>query len=98
MRDAVPVEHLLLLLSSDAVVFVEKVQERTLGLFQGRVCTGFEIPEIREDAFLKFLGILHRSTKCLEAEGEASDDISAGDVKKIVPEHCQNKLDGSVEL
>lgn len=77
MRNAVPVENLLLFLGSDAIVFVQKIEERTLGLFQRSICTGFEVSQVREDAFFEFLGVLDWSSKGLEAEGKTSYDISA---------------------
>lgn len=43
MGYTVPVEHLLLLLRANAVVFVHKVKERTLGLFEGRIRARFEV-------------------------------------------------------
>lgn len=44
--NAVPIKDLLLLLCSNAVVLVEKVEERTLRLFQRRIGSRFQISEI----------------------------------------------------
>ncbi len=85
MRNAVPIEHLLLFLSSDTIILVEEIKERTLGLLQRRICAGLEISQVGEDAFFEFLGILYWSTKGLKAEREASDDICAGNVEEVVP-------------
>jgi hypothetical protein len=85
MRHAIPVENLLLLLGTDAVVLVQEVQERTLGLLQGRIGPGLEISQVRENALLKFLGVLDRAAKGLESEGEASHDIGSGNVEEVAP-------------
>ncbi len=81
MGHTVPVEYLLLLLRADAVVFVHKVKERTLGLFEGRICARFEVAQIREDALFEFLRVLDWSPKRLEPEGQASYDVSTRNVK-----------------
>ena len=85
MRNAVPVEDLLLLLSSNAIVLVQEIEERTLGLFQRSICTRFEVSQVGKYAFFKLLGVLHWATKGLEAKGEASNDIGARNVEKVVP-------------
>ena len=85
MRHAVPVEDLLLLLRPDAVVFVQKVQERAFGFFQRGVGPRLEVAQIREDAFLEFLRVLDRPTKSLEPERQASYNVRAGDVEEVVP-------------
>jgi len=46
MRDAVPVEDFLLLLSSNAVVLVEEVEERALWLFKRSIGAGLEVSQI----------------------------------------------------
>lgn len=81
MGHAVPVEYLLLLLRADAIVFVHKVKESALGLFEGRIGARFEVAQIREDALFEFLRVLDRSPKGLEPEGQASYDVSPGNVK-----------------
>jgi hypothetical protein len=85
MRHAIPIEHLLLFLRSNAVVLVEKVQEGTFWLFQGRVCAGFEVAQVRENAFFKLLRILHWTTESLKAKRQTPHDISSGNVKEIIP-------------
>lgn len=85
MRNAIPVEDLLFLLSSDAVVLVQEVKERALGLFEGGIGAGLEVTKVREDALLELLRVLHRPSECLESKGEAADNVGAGDMKKIVP-------------
>lgn len=88
MGHAVPVEHLLLLLRSDAIVLVHEVQERTFRLFQRRIGSGFEIAQVREYAFLEFLRVLHRSPEGLKAKRETPYDICSGDVEEIIPTPC----------
>ena len=85
MRYAVPVKHLLLFLSSDAVVLVQEIEEGTLGLFQRSIRTGFEVSQVGEDAFFKLFGVFDRSTEGLKAERKASYDVSARNVEKVVP-------------
>lgn len=85
MRDAVPVEDLLLLLRSDAVVLVEKVQEGALGLLEGSISSGLQVSQIREDTLLELLGVLDGASESLEAEGQTADDVSARDVEQVVP-------------
>lgn len=82
---AVPVEDLLLLLGPDAVVLVEEVQEAALGLFQRGIGAGLQVSQIGEDALLELLGVLDGAAEGLEAEGQASHDVGAGDVEEIVP-------------
>ena len=83
--DAVPVEDLLLFLGTDAVVLVEEVEKGALGLFQGGIGSSLEVAQVREDPLLELLGVLDRTPKGLEAESQASDDISARDVKEVIP-------------
>ena len=85
MRHTVPVEHLLLLLRPNAVVLVQKIQETTFRLFERGICAGLEIAQVRENALLEFLGILHWPPEGLKSEREASDNVRAGNVKEIVP-------------
>ena len=85
MWDTVPVEHFLLLLSSDAVVLVHEVEERALWLLERCVGSGLEVAQIREDALLELFRILHGPPERLESEGETSHDICAGDMKQVVP-------------
>jgi len=82
---AVPVEDLLLFLCPNAVILVEEVQETTLWLLERSIGARLEVAQIRKDAFLKLLRVLHRSAKGLESEGETSHNIGPGDVKKVVP-------------
>jgi hypothetical protein len=69
VRNAVPVEHFLLLLRSYAVVLVEEVKEWTLGLLKRSVCARLEIAKVGEDAFLELLRVLDRTAERLKAEG-----------------------------
>ena len=85
MRDAVPVEHLLLLLRSDAIVLIHEVEEWALWLLERCIGARLEVAQIREDAFLELLRILHRTSEGLESEGETSHDICTGDMKQVVP-------------
>lgn len=85
MRHTVPVEDLLLLLRPNAIIFVEEIEERTLGFFQGRVGSGLEVAQVGENAFFEFLRVLDGASEGLESEGKASNDIRAGDVEEIVP-------------
>lgn len=65
---AVPVKDLLLLLRTNAVVLVQKIQKGTLGLFERSISTRLEVSQVREDALLELLRVLDRPTKGLEAE------------------------------
>lgn len=94
MWHAVPVEHLLLLLSPDAVVLVEEVEEGALGLFQRSIRAGFQVSQIREDAFFELLGVLDGSAKGLESEGKTSYDVGSRYVEKVVPQHTGDVLSG----
>lgn len=86
MWHAVPVEHLLLLLRADAVVFVEKVEERALGLLEGGISARLEISKVGEDSFLELFRVLDGSAKRLKTKGKASHDIGARDVEEIIPD------------
>lgn len=85
MRNAVPVEYLLLLLGPNAVVLVEKVEKRAFWLLQWRISARLQIPQVGKDPLFEFFGILHWSTERLKAEWQASYDIGAWYVEKIVP-------------
>lgn len=85
MGDAIPVEDLLLLLGPDAVVLVEEVEERALGLFEGRISSGLEVSQVGEDTLFELFRVLDGSTKSLEAESQASDNIGTGDVEEVIP-------------
>jgi hypothetical protein len=90
MGDAVPIEDLLLLLRSDTVVLVEEVEESALGLFQRGIGSRLEIAQVREDTFLKLLGVLDGSTKGLESERQATNNVGAGDVEEVVPKNARH--------
>jgi hypothetical protein len=85
VRNTVPVENLLLLLGTDAVVLVQEIQERALGLLQGGISPGLEVSQIGENTLLEFLGVLDGAAKGLESEGEASNDIGSRDVEEVAP-------------
>ena len=85
MRHAIPVEDFLLLLCPDAIVLVQKVQERTLGFFKGCIGSRLEVSQIGENALLELLRVLHWASKGLETERETPDNIGARDVEKVVP-------------
>ena len=85
MRYAVPVKDLLLLLGADAVVLVQKVEERTFRLFQRSVSARLEVSQIREDALFKLLRVLDRTTERLEAERQASYNVGTGNVEEVAP-------------
>lgn len=89
MRHAVPVEYLLFLLRPDAVVLVQEVKERTLRLLQRCVGASLEVPQVGEDAFLELLRVLHGSSERLKPKRQASYNISARYVEKIIPEGSQ---------
>jgi hypothetical protein len=82
---AVPVEDLLLLLCPDAVVLIEEIEKGAFGFFECRIGAGFQISKVGENTLLKLLRVFDRTAKGLKTKGEASDDISAGDVEQIVP-------------
>lgn len=86
MRNAVPVEHLLFLLSPNAVVLVHEIQERAFGLLQGRIGASFEISQIRENSFLEFFRVLDGAAKCLESKSETSYNVSTRDMEEVAPE------------
>jgi len=67
MRYGKPIKYFLFLLSSDTVIFIEKVEEFGLWFFQRSVSAGFKISEIRKYSFFKFLGVGDRSTECEKA-------------------------------
>jgi hypothetical protein len=77
MGHTVPVEDLLLLLCADAVVLVKEVKERALGLFKRRICTRFQVAQIREDTLLELLRVLNGAAKGLESERKTSHDVGA---------------------
>lgn len=85
MRHAVPIEYLLFLLSADAVVLVQEVEEWALGFFERGIGSGLEVSQIREDTLLELLRVFDRATEGLESKGQASHDIRARDVKEVVP-------------
>ena len=68
MWDAVPIEHFLLLLRSDAVIFVHEVEECALRLFKGCIGARLQVTKVGKDSLLEFFRILHGSSKCLETE------------------------------
>lgn len=82
---AVPVEDLLLLLCSDAVILVQEIQEPGLGLFEGGIGARLQVSQIGKDPLLKLLRVLDGSAKGLEPKGKASDNVGAGNVKEVVP-------------
>jgi hypothetical protein len=82
---AVPVKDLLLLLGANAVVLVQEVEEGAFRLFERSVSARLEVSQIREDALFKLLRVLDRTTEGLEAEGQASYNVSARDVKEVAP-------------
>jgi len=53
VRDAIPVEDLLLLLCPNTVVLVKEVEEGALGLFERSIGTGLEVSQVGEDAFFE---------------------------------------------
>lgn len=85
MWDAVPVEHFLLLLRADAVVLVKEIEERALWLFERSVGARLEVAKVGEDTLLELLRVLDRAAEGLEPEGKTSYDVSAGNVKEVVP-------------
>lgn len=68
-----------------------------LGLFETGVNTGFEIPEIAEDALFEFLHIPDGPAKGLESKYEGADDVGAGDVVEAVPEDAGDVFGGGEE-
>jgi len=88
MWNAVPVEDLLFLLCANTVVLVEEIEERALGFFERGIGARFEVAQVGEDTLFELLGILDRSTEGLKAEGEAADNVGAGDVEEVAPMQC----------
>lgn len=46
MWHTVPIEDLLFLLRTYTVVLVHEIKERTLWLFEGRICARLQIPQV----------------------------------------------------
>lgn len=88
MRNAVPVEYLLLLLCSNAVVLVEEIEERTFWLFESSIGTRFEVAQVGKDTFFEFFRVLDRTTESLETESQAANNVGTGDVVEITPAKC----------
>jgi hypothetical protein len=82
----VPVENLLLLLCSDAVVLIQEIEESGLWLLKGGIGARLQVSQIGKDSLLELLRVLHRSAKRLKSEGKASYNVGAGNVKEIIPE------------
>lgn len=91
---AVPVKDFLLLLGADAVVLVQEVEELALGLFEGGIGAGLEVSEVGEDALFELLGVLYGAAESLESEGEAADNVGAGDVEEGVPQNTRDVFAG----
>ena len=85
MRYTVPVEDFLLLLRSNAIVLVKEVKERTFRLLQRGIGAGFQVTQVRENAFLEFLRVFHGPAEGLESKGETSHDVGSRNVKEIIP-------------
>ena len=85
MRDGEPIEYLLLLLGSDAVVFIEEVEKLGLRFFQRSVSARFQISQIRKDALFELFGVDDGTAKRLKAICQGPYDIGAGDMKEIIP-------------
>lgn len=85
VRHGEPIEHLLLLLGSYAVVLIEEVEKLGLRFFQRSVGAGFQISQIREDALFELFGIDDGTAERLKAICQGPYDIGAGDMKEIIP-------------
>ncbi len=85
MGYTVPIEHLLLLLCSDATILIKEVKESAFGLLQGCVGTSFKVSQVRENTLLELFGIFDRSAESLKSESKTSDNVSAGHVEEVVP-------------
>lgn len=85
MRDAIPIENLLLLLCANAVVLVKEIKERALGFFEGGIGAGLEVAQIGEDTFFELLCILDRTAEGLEAESQTAHNVRASYVEKVAP-------------
>ena len=92
MWHAIPVKDLLLLLCSDTVVLVHKVEEWALRFLERCIGARLKVAQIREDALLELFGILNWASEGLKPEGETSYDIRTGDVKQVVPAKYQDRL------
>ena len=55
MWHAIPVEDLLLLLCSNAVVLVQEIQEATLWLFERGISARLQVSQVRKDTLLELL-------------------------------------------
>lgn len=85
MRNAVPVEDLLLFLRANAVVLVEEIEEGALGFFEGGIGSSLQVSQVGEDTLLELLRVLHGASEGLEAKGQATNDIRTGNVKEVAP-------------
>ena len=92
MGDAIPVKDFLLFLGSNAIVLVQKVKKGALRLFQGRIGTRLEISQVRENTLLELLGVFDGASEGLESKREASNNIGAGDMEEVVPQHARHIL------
>jgi hypothetical protein len=77
MRHTVPVEDLLLFLSSDAIVLVKEIEERALRFFKRSIGPSLQVAQVGKDTFLEFLRILYWASESLESECKASNDIGS---------------------
>jgi len=68
VRYAVPVEDLLLLLCSNAVVLVEEIKEGRLGLLERGIGARLQIPQVRKDTLFELLGVLNWAAESLKSE------------------------------
>lgn len=98
MRDAVPVEDLLLFLGADAVVLVQEIKEGALGLLERRIGSGLEVSEVGEDPLFELLGIPHGAPEGLESKGQASHNVGSRDMKKVAPVANQSKTPPGLHL
>jgi len=82
---AVPVEHLLLLLCTDAVVLVKEIEKTTLWFFERCIGARLQIAQIRKDTLLELLRVLDWPAERLKSERKTSDNIRTRNVKEVVP-------------
>ena len=88
--DAMPKEHFLLLLRTNAAVAEEEIQEFRFRLLQNRVRSRFQVSQIRKDALFKLFGIEDGPSSLCETKDENLDDVRAGYEELSPPEDAGN--------
>lgn len=86
MRYGEPIEDLLFLLSSNAVVFIKEIKELGFRFFQRGVGSRLEISEVGENSLFKLFGVCDGSAKGKKPICQRANYICSCDMEKIIPE------------